>query len=113
MYALESHCNLVLVSYKVVQLNLTPEIEVFYMLFDRSLSIFSITSLKHHMEYFNFQCKIQLRLAVQKKVLHLFPVGCRGNFNTFHTTQCNCQTFCASPDLIKVNFSRACSAIRV
>ena len=27
--------------YRVDQLNLTPEMEVFYMLFDRSLSIFS------------------------------------------------------------------------
>ena len=31
--------------YRVVQLNLTPEIEVFYVLFDRSLSIFSMISL--------------------------------------------------------------------
>ena len=35
--------------YRVVQLNFTPE--VFYMLFDRSLSIFSMASLKHHMDY--------------------------------------------------------------
>ena len=28
------------------------------MLFDRSLSTFSVTSFKQHMEYFNFQCKI-------------------------------------------------------
>ena len=62
MYALESHCNLVLVSYKVVQLNLTPEIEVFYMLFDRSHSISYIIFLKQHMEYFNFRCLILLEL---------------------------------------------------
>ena len=31
--------------YRVLQLNPTPEIEVFYMLFDRSLSIFSMTFL--------------------------------------------------------------------
>ena len=37
----------------------TPEIEVFYMLFYRSHSIFSITSLKHHKEYFHFRHKIQ------------------------------------------------------
>ena len=30
------------------------------MLFDRSLSIFSMTSLKQYMEYFHFRCKIQL-----------------------------------------------------
>ena len=34
--------------YRVVQLNLTPEIEVFFMQFDRCLSIFSATSLKQH-----------------------------------------------------------------
>ena len=30
------------------------------MLFDRSISIFSMASLKQHMEYFNFRCLIQL-----------------------------------------------------
>ena len=33
----------------VVELNLTPEIEVFYMMFERTLSIFIMTSLKQHM----------------------------------------------------------------
>ena len=42
--------------FRVVQLNFTPEIEVFYMLLDRSLTIFSTTSLKQHMEYFTFLC---------------------------------------------------------
>ena len=37
----------------MVKLNLTPEIEVFYMLSQRSLSIFSMTSVKQHIEYFN------------------------------------------------------------
>ena len=46
----------------MVQLNFTPEFEVFYMLFDRYLSIFSLTSLKQHMEYFNFRCKISWSL---------------------------------------------------
>merc|ERR1712037_472201 len=46
--------------YRMVQQNFTPEIEVFYMLFDRSLSIFSMTSLKQHMEYFNCRYQIQL-----------------------------------------------------
>ena len=50
--------------YVVVQLKFTAEIEVFYMLFDRSLSIFNMTSLKEHMEYLNFRCKIQLDLPV-------------------------------------------------
>ena len=44
--------------YRVVQLDFTLEIEVFYMLYKRSLSSFSLTSLKQHMEYFNFRCKI-------------------------------------------------------
>ena len=48
----------------MVQLNFTPEIEIFYLLFDVSLSIFSKTSLKHHMEYFNFRCRIQLDIPV-------------------------------------------------
>ena len=34
--------------YRVVQLSLTAEIEVFYMLFERPLSIFYMTSLKQH-----------------------------------------------------------------
>ena len=51
--------------YRVVLLNFTPEIEVFYMLFERSLSIFNITYLRHHIEYINFRCKIHLNLPVQ------------------------------------------------
>ena len=39
------------IMYRVVQLNLTPEIKVSYMLFDRSLSIFTVTSLKQDIEY--------------------------------------------------------------
>ena len=34
--------------YRMVQLNLTPEIEVLYMLFVRSLSIVCTTFLKQH-----------------------------------------------------------------
>ena len=33
---------------KVVQLNFTQDIEVFYMQFERYLSIFSMTSLEQH-----------------------------------------------------------------
>ena len=36
----KSHSNV----FRVVQLNFTPEIELLYMLFDRSLSIFSMTA---------------------------------------------------------------------
>ena len=43
--------------YRVVQNNFTQEIEVFY---DRAFSIFSRTSVKKDIEYFNFWCKIQL-----------------------------------------------------
>ena len=50
--------------YRVVQLNFSPEIEVFYMLLERSLSIFSMTSLKQNIEYFSFRCEIQLDLPV-------------------------------------------------
>ena len=48
-----------------VQLNFTPEMEVFYMLFERCLSIFSMASLKQHIEYLHIRCKIQLDLPVQ------------------------------------------------
>ena len=39
-------------NYRVVQLNFTPEIEVFYVLLHRSLPIYDTTSLKKNMEYF-------------------------------------------------------------
>ena len=39
-----------------VQLVITPDIEVFYMLFERYHSIFSMTSVRQHMEHFNFRC---------------------------------------------------------
>ena len=48
--------------YKVAQMNFTPEVQVFYMLIERPLSIFSMTSLKNHIEYFHFRCKILLDL---------------------------------------------------
>ena len=54
-------------AYRVVQRNLTPEMEVSCMLFERFLSIFSVTTLKQHMEYFNFRCKIQLDLPVHSR----------------------------------------------
>ena len=38
------------VDYREVQLNLTPEMQVFYMLLERSFSIFSMASLKQHIK---------------------------------------------------------------
>ena len=61
---------------EVVQLNFTPEIEVFYMLFYRYLSTFSMTSLKQNIEYFHSRCKIKLSLPVDWKVLR----GPQGSF---------------------------------
>ena len=37
---------------------------MFYAVFERSLSNFSMTSLKQHMEHFNFRCKIHLDLPL-------------------------------------------------
>ena len=44
--------------YRLVQLNFTPEIEVFYIMFERSLSIFSMPFLKQLIKYFNFRSKM-------------------------------------------------------
>ena len=47
--------------YRVVQLDFTLEIEVFYLLLDRSLSIFSMKSLQQHIQYFSsFWSNVQL-----------------------------------------------------
>ena len=58
-------------TYRVVQLNFTLEIEVFYMLFEKDHSIFSMTSLRQHIKYFNFQSKIQLDHPVPDKQLEM------------------------------------------
>ena len=58
--------------YRLVQLSFTPEIEVIYMVLEISLSIFSMTSLKQHMKYFDFRCKIQLDLPVRQVAYLLF-----------------------------------------
>ena len=50
--------------YRVVQEDFTQEIEVFCMLFDRAFSIFTMTSVKKHIEYFYCRCKIQLHPPV-------------------------------------------------
>ena len=64
-----------LLQYRVLQMNFTPEIEVFYRLFDRYLSIFSMTSLKQHMHYFHILCKIQMDLPVRiLSRVHIFFV---------------------------------------
>ena len=44
--------------YRVVHLNLTPEIEIFYKLLERYISFFSMTSLNHHMEYFQLDLPV-------------------------------------------------------
>ena len=59
----------------MVQLNVTPEIEVFDMLFERSLSIFSMTSLTQLMEYSHFRCEIQLDLPVDIDVIVVVVTG--------------------------------------
>ena len=50
--------------YRVVQLDFTPEIEVFHMLFERCHSKNRKSSIKQHAEYFNFLCKIQFDHSV-------------------------------------------------
>ena len=50
------------------------------MLLDRFLPIFCMTSLKQHMEYFNFRCQIQLVLPVP-------PGGMVGTFG-WHINSC-------------------------
>ena len=45
-------------------MNFTQEMEVFYMLFERSLSISSRTSVKQYTEYFHIGCKIKKDLPV-------------------------------------------------
>ena len=62
-----SHPYLASRIYRVVQLNLTPEIEVFFIFFDPFIS--SMTSLKQHMEYYNFRCKIQVDITVYRTLL--------------------------------------------
>ena len=46
--------------YREVQLDLTPEIEVFHMLFERSRTKNRKKSIKQHRKYFNFRSKVQL-----------------------------------------------------
>ena len=46
--------------YRMIQLDFTLEIGAFCILLDITLSIFTILSLKRHMECFNFRCRIHL-----------------------------------------------------
>ena len=46
--------------YRVVQLIFTPEIEVFYMLFERRHTENRMRSIKQHIKYFNSRSKVQL-----------------------------------------------------
>ena len=54
-----------------------PRIEVFYMLFERYLSIFRMTSNKQLIEYCHFRCKIQLDQPVTR-ISPLFGVRGKG-----------------------------------
>ena len=51
--------------YRVVQLDFTPEMELFHILFERCHTKNRKRSLQQHTKYFNFRSKIQLYLPVQ------------------------------------------------
>ena len=60
--------------YRKVQLDLTPEIEVSHMLFERCHAKDRNRSLNQHIKYFNFQSYIQLNhpiLEREKRVFHM------------------------------------------
>ena len=58
--------------YREFQLDLTPEIEVFHMVFDICHTTYRKRSFKQHTKYFNFQRKIQLDHPVGMKIsLHV------------------------------------------
>ena len=59
--------NVAYQNYRVVKLDFTTEIEVFYMLFERSISIFSMASLKQHTEFFNSLCTLWIKRIEQRK----------------------------------------------
>ena len=73
---------------RLVQQNFTPEIKVFFMLFDRSLSIFTMASLKQHILPFpvlnpvRYPCNIQVPCQGTQFSLmcHIYPS------NTLRTT---------------------------
>ena len=51
---------------------LYPVSSVLYMLFDTALSIFTTTSIKKHIEYFNFRSKIQLDHLLLRRVYVIY-----------------------------------------
>ena len=59
------HRNVVLATFRTGLLvqggptEFNSEIEVFYMLFDRYLSNFSMASVKQNIDHFNIRCKIK------------------------------------------------------
>ena len=52
--------------YREVQLDFTPEMEIFFMLFGRCHTKNQKRSLKRHIKHFNFRSKIQLDHPVQR-----------------------------------------------
>ena len=52
-------------SYRDVKLDSRPEIKVFHMLFERCHTNTRKRSIKQHIQYFNFQSKIQLDHPVE------------------------------------------------
>ena len=63
--------------YREVQLDLTPEIEVFHLLFERCLTKFRKRSIKQHIKYFNFRSLVQLERPLQPFQVHLGHLGDR------------------------------------
>ena len=57
--------------YRVVRLNVTPEIEIICMLLESYLSISCMTSVKQPIQYFHFRCKMQLDLPAQTPAAQL------------------------------------------
>ena len=101
---------------RVVQRNFTPEIEVFYMLFDTSLSIFTLASLKQHMTYFNFRCWIQLDLPVQERggrnlnlILQFAQESQSKIWLTRPTTQLSCPRMSLSHYPCSINSAQLCT----
>ena len=59
--------------YRVVQLDFTQEIKISHMLFDRYHCKHRGSSVKQHMKYYNFLCKIQLDYPVCDRVGYAVP----------------------------------------
>ena len=59
-YSSEKYAAYCRTHYREVQLDFTPEMEVFYVLFERCHTKNGKRYLKQHLKYFNFRSKIQL-----------------------------------------------------